>query len=99
MKPKNEYSRFSFSSICCDLDTGDTSEEVKAFMKLRKSLAHSLNIVNIFLKPSSSLWSTAPIESIDIANTIPFQISSLSKNVDDKLISMSEYLFSKICDC
>ena len=27
MKPKNEYSRFSFSSIPCDLDTGDTSED------------------------------------------------------------------------
>ena len=46
-------------------------------------IVHSLNIVNIFFEPSSSLRSTAPIESIDIANKIESQISSLSKNVDD----------------
>ena len=45
-------------------------------------IVHSLNIVNIFFEPSS-LRSTAPIESIDIANKIESQISSLSKNVDD----------------
>ena len=27
MNPKNEYSRFPFSSIPCDLETGDTSED------------------------------------------------------------------------
>ena len=48
-------------------------------MKLRKSLAHSLNMVNVILKPSSSSRSTAPIESIDIGNKIASRISSLSR--------------------
>ena len=67
-------------------------------MKLCKSLARSLNIVNVVLKPSSSPRSTAPIESIAIDNKIASQISSLSKSVYDKLISMSEDLFSKFSD-
>ena len=62
-------------------------------MKLRKSLVHSLNIVNVVLNYSSSPRSTVPIESIDIDSKIASQISSLSKNVDDKLTSMSEGLF------
>ena len=61
-------------------------------------IAHSLNIVNIFLQPSSSSRSTAPIESIDIDNKIASPISSLFKCIDDKLISMSKDLFSKISD-
>ena len=55
-------------------------------MKLRKSLALSLNIVIVVLK-SSSPRSTAPVESIDINNKIASQISSLCKSLDDKLIS------------
>ena len=61
-------------------------------MKLRKSLVHSLNIVNVVLNYSSSPQSTVPIESIDIDSKIASRISSLSKNVDDKLTSMSEGL-------
>ena len=60
---------------------------MKDYMKLRKSFAHSLNIVNVVLKSSSSPRSTAPFESIDISNKIASQISSLSKSIDDKLIS------------
>ena len=49
-------------------------------MKLRKSHALSLNIVNVVIKPPSSPRSTAPIKSINIDNKIASQISSLSKS-------------------
>ena len=52
-------------------------------------IAHSLKIVKIFLEPSTFLRPIAPVESIDIANNL---------QVDDKLISMSVYLFSKLSD-
>ena len=57
-----------------------------------------LNIVNVVLKAPSSLQSTAPVESIYIDNKIASQISSLAKSVNDKLISMSEGLFSEFGD-
>ena len=58
-------------------------------MKLCKSLACSLSIVNVVIKPPPSLRSTAPIEISDIDNKIASPVS-LSKSVNDRLISMSE---------
>ena len=62
-------------------------------------LRTSLNIVNVVLKTPSSFRSTAPIECIDSDNKIASQISSLAKSVDNKLISMSEGLFSNLVTC
>ena len=82
----------------CDECISWTKEEMEAYIKLHKSLAHSLNILNVVLKPPSSSQSTAPIASINNDNKIASLISSLSKSIDDKLISMSEGLFSKFDD-
>ena len=67
-------------------------------MKLHKSLAGKSRHRKGSSKPPSPPRSTAPVESIDIDDRIASQISSLSKNVDEKLVAMFEALFSKFND-
>ena len=79
----------------CDECMSWTREEMEAYVKLRKSLAGKSKHRKGSSKPPSPPRSTAPIANIDIDDRIASQVSSLSKNVDEKLVSMSEGLFSK----
>ena len=72
-----------------------TREEMEAYVKLRKSLAVKSKHRKGSSKPSYPPRSTAPIANIDIDDRIASQVSSLSKSVDEKLVLMSEGLFSK----
>ena len=67
---------------------------MEAYIKLCKSLAGKSKHRKGSSKPPSPPRSTALIESIDIDNSIASQISSLSKSEDEKLVTMSEGLFS-----
>ena len=98
----------TFCSKCrgadCDLDSkcdecmSWTREEMEAYVKLRKSLAGKSKHCKSSSKPPSSPRSTSPVESIDTDSKIASQISSFSKSIDEKLVSMSEGLFSKFSD-
>ena len=67
-------------------------------MKLHKSLASKGKHCKGSSKPPSSPRSTAPVVSVDIDSKIASQISSFSQSVVDKLVVMSEGLFSKLSD-
>ena len=67
---------------------------MEAYVKLCKSLVGKSKHRKGSSKPPSP-QSTAPIDSIDIDDRIAPQVSSLSKSVDEKLVSISEGLFSK----
>ena len=79
----------------CDECMSWTREEMEAYVKLRKSLAGKSKHRKGSSKPPSPPRSTAPIANIDIDVRIASQVSSLSKSVDEKLVSMSEGLFSR----
>ena len=79
----------------CDECMSWSSEEMEAYVKLRKSLASKGRSRKSVVKPPSSPGSTAPSVNIDIDVKIASQIASLSKNVDDRISTMSERLMAK----
>ena len=79
----------------CDECMSWTKEEMEAYVKLRKSLAGKSKHCKGSSKPPSPPRSTAPVVNIDIDDRVASQVSSLSKSVDEKLVSVSEGLFSK----
>ena len=79
----------------CDECMSLTREEMEAYMKLRKSLASKGKHRKGSSKPRSSPRSTTLVVSVDIDSKIASQISSFSQSVDDKLVAVSEGLFSR----
>ena len=73
-------------------------EGIEAYIKLRKSLAGKSKHRKGSSKPPTSPQSAAPVENVDADVKTASQISSLSKNVDEKLVAMPEGLFSKFND-
>ena len=82
----------------CDECMSWTREELEAYVKLHKSLACKSKHRKGSFKPPSSPQSTDPVENADIDVKITSEISSLSKDVDEKLFTISEGLFSKFSD-
>ena len=79
----------------CDECMSRTKEEMKAYVKLCKSLTSKSRHRKSVSKSSSPPRSSAPLLDLDIDDRFQSQLDSINKSIDFKIAALPENLFAE----